>query len=348
VQILKTADGLRALGCEVDISVDADVRIDGYDIIHLFNLTRPQGAYPQAKRAQALGIPVVLSTIYVDYREGDRAARGPFQRLLFRCLPGSSAEYLKMAARAIMNRELNSGTSVVLRKGFRRAQRELIQMSSVLLPNSESEMTRIRRDFPESEASRYAVVPNAIDVHLFDPETTRAEEKYRDCVLSVGRIERRKCQLELVRALKGTGLQLVLIGKPGPNNLQYYEQIRREADENVVLIGHVDQSELPRYYAACKVHALVSWMETTGLSTLEAGAMGANVVITDKGDTRDYFGDLARYCSPDSVDSIREAILSAHRAPRSMALRQRILEYYKWEDTAQSTLAAYRDVLKTA
>jgi glycosyltransferase involved in cell wall biosynthesis len=345
VQILKTAEFLRSMGCEVEISIDPDVDVEGFDILHLFNLTRPQEAYPQAKRAQRQGIPVALSPIYVDYREADRTVRGPLQRLLFQCMPGSSAEYLKMAARAIVNREANRGTATILRKGFRSAQRELIEMSSMMLPNSESEMLRIRRDFPEAQGSKYAVIPNAIDAHLFDPKHTLMAQEYKDCVLSVGRIERRKNQLELVRALKGTGLKFVLIGKPGPNHLKYFEQILREADENVSIIGQVDHSELPRYYAACKVHALVSWMETTGLSSLEAAAMGANIVITAKGDTRDYFGDLAYYCSPGSVDSIREAVLAAHRAPRSLLLRDRILQRYTWDDTARCTLAAYQNVL---
>ena len=101
----------------------------------------------------------------------------------------------------------------------------------------------------------------------------------------------------------------------------YFEQIKREMDGTVSIIDHVDQSSLRQYYAACKVHALVSWMETTGLSSLEAAAMGANIVITDKGDTRDYFGNLAYYCAPDSIPSIREALLRAHSAPRSNLLQ---------------------------
>lgn len=345
IQIVKTAEMLRSLGCEVEISIDPSRDVDGFDILHVFNLVRPQECYLQAREAHRKGIPVVLSPIYVDYREVDRITRGPVERLLFRFLSGSSAEYLKMVARAILNREANRGTALVVRKGFRRSQRELIGLTSMLLPNSESEMRRIQRDYVEVAGSRYAVIPNAIDSRIFDPTHTDKAEEFNDCVLCVGRIEPRKCQLELVRALKGTGLKLVLVGKPGPNHMAYFEQVKREADNSVSFIGHVSHEELPRYYAACKVHALVSWMETTGLSSLEAGVMGANLVITDKGDTRDYFEDLAYYCSPDSVDSIREAVLAAHRAPRSTALRQRILQKYTWEETARCTIEAYRTCL---
>lgn len=345
IQIVKTAEMLRSLGCEVEISIDPSRNVDGFDILHVFNLVRPQECYLQAREAYRRGIPVVLSPIYVDYREVDRITRGPAERLLFRFLSASSAEYLKMVARAILNREVNRGTALVAHKGFRRAQRELIELTSILLPNSESEMRRIQRDYLEVAGSRYAVIPNAIDSRIFDPNHADSAEEFKDCVLCVGRIEPRKCQLELVRAIKGTGLKLVFVGKPGPNHRKYFEQVKREADSCVIFIGHISHDELPRYYAACKVHALVSWMETTGLSSLEAGAMGANIVITDKGDTRDYFEDLAYYCSPDSVDSIREALLAAYRAPRSTALRQRILQKYTWEETARCTIEAYHTCL---
>jgi glycosyltransferase involved in cell wall biosynthesis len=345
IMLLKTAESLRLLGCEVTISIDLNHPLDGYDIVHFFNLTRPQEAYHQARRATKGGIPVILSPVYVDYTEGDRAARGPLQRLVFRLVSPSKAGYLKMLARCLTNGELNRGTAAILTRGFRRAQRDLIRMTSVLLPNSESEMARIRRDFPETVKARSVVVPNAVDPTLFNADTSAAAPEFTDCILSVGRIERRKCQLQLVRALKGTGLRLVLVGKPGPNQTAYFEQIKSEMDGTVTIVDHVDQASLRQYYAACKVHALVSWMETTGLSSLEAAAMGANIVITDKGDTRDYFGDLAYYCSPDSVPSIREALLRAHSAPRSNLLREKVLNNYTWTHTAQATFAVYRDVL---
>ena len=95
----KTAEALRLLGCDVTISLDFGHSLDGYDIVHLFNLTRPQETYYQARRATRLGIPVILSPIYVDYTEVDRAARGPLQSLMFRSISGSKAEFLKMLAR---------------------------------------------------------------------------------------------------------------------------------------------------------------------------------------------------------------------------------------------------------
>ena len=193
-------------------------------------------------------------------------------------------------------------------------------MANVLLPNSHSEELRIERDFPEARGRRYVVVPNAIDPELFSADRIQPLEEFRNSVLCVGRIEGRKCQLELVRALSGTDLKLVLIGKPAPNHIQYFNQIKREMGRNVTILGEIQHQDLARYYASCKVHALVSWMETTGLSSLEAGAMGANIVITDKGDTRDYFGDLAHYCSPDSIIQCSALGAAKREDPRKLHL----------------------------
>ena len=223
-------------------------------------------------------------------------------------------------------------------------------MVDVFLPNSKSEMVRVWEDFPESRQKPYVVVPNAVDSELFNYDSVKISsdvEKYRDCILCVARIEGRKNQLNLVRAMKDLPWPLVLIGKPAPNHRAYFEQIKQEAGPNVHILGQVDHNLLPQFYKAAKLHCLISWMETPGLSSLEAGAMGCNVVVTEKGDARDYFNDFAYYCEPDSVSSIRDAIISAYENPVDPALRTLILGNYTWEKTAEKTMEGYRNVLES-
>ena len=121
--------------------------------------------------------------------------------------------------------------------------------------------------------------------------------------------------------------------------------MHEEAGDNVHFLGSISHENLRNLYKVSKVHALVSWMETPGLSTLEAAAMGCNVVATKKGDPYDYLGDYAFYCEPDDVNSIREAITKAYNAPVNPKLKKRILENYTWEKTAEETLRAY-NILK--
>lgn len=87
-------------------------------------------------------------------------------------------------------------------------------------------------------------------------------------------------------------------------------------------------------------------METPGLSSLEAGVMRTNIVVTKKGDTEDYFKDMAFYCEPDDLTSIKKAVKQAYETPFKENLLKRILDNYTWEDTARQTLDGYKSVFK--
>jgi len=135
---------------------------------------------------------------------------------------------------------------------------------------------------------------------------------------------------------------LLLIGAPAPNQMGYYRECCEIAALNIKFIGHVSQYELVEYYRRAKVHVLPSWFETTGLSSIEAAVMGCNIVITDKGDTVEYFGDDAFYCDPSSPDSILRAIQKAGAAAEPAKLRERILARHTWKQAAIQTLKAYQ------
>jgi glycosyltransferase involved in cell wall biosynthesis len=341
IQVLKTKEYLERLGVFVAISNDLEPDVSSYDIVHLFNLVRPQEVYLQALNAKRQNKKVALSTIYVSYEEYERYVRGGVLGLLSRFLGPGKVEYLKIAARAAINREIYKAAAI---SGEILTLQWIIGMSDVFLPNSESEMLRLRTDIPFPPGKRYTVVPNAVDKELFLPEggtVSHQTSRFAGCVLCVARIEGLKNQLNLVRAMRDLPWPLVLIGKPAPNHLRYFASVKRDAGPNVHLLGEIPHDQLPRYYRAAKVHALASWMETTGLSSLEAGAMGCNVVITDKGDTREYFGSDAFYCDPGSIESIRAALVKAYEAPVAPVLRERILRQYTWERTAEKTLEGY-------
>ena len=53
--------------------------------------------------------------------------------------------------------------------------------------------------------------------------------------------------------------------------------------------------------------------------------MGCNIVITEKGFTREYFGDDAFYCEPGDPESIYNAVENAAQSDCRIALQQKIL-----------------------
>ena len=219
-------------------------------------------------------------------------------------------------------------------------------MVDVFLPNSHSEMKRVAKDFKLKEYN-YVAVANAVDVNRFNYDNVVVDpefEQYRDCVLCVSRIEGRKNQLNIIRACKNLPYKFVFIGKAGANFKKYYENCKSEANENTYFLGQIDHDKLPQFYKLAKVHILASWMETPGLSSLEAGVMNTNIVVTKKGDTEDYFRQYAYYCEPDDLKSIEEAVIKAYNAPVSNELRDLIVENYKWEDTAKQTYDGYLSI----
>ena len=342
VQIESTAKYLRRLGVEVDIRLSGE-KIDYrcYDLIHYFNITRPADLLSHIRKS---GKPYLISTIFVDYSDYE-AARPKGMRSLTRKIFGpDNLEYVKALARWVKNGETISSFEYLV-QGHKRSVRKIALEAAALLPNSESEYRRFAARY--NVGNKYYVVHNAIDPELFSftAEQVAAPRDSKQ-VICVSRIEGKKNHLNLIRALNGTDFQLTLIGKPAPNHIGYYEECRRIAGPNIRFADFVPLEDLVTWYLKAKVHVLPSWNETCGLSSMEAAFAGCNIVITDKGDTVDYFGNHAWYCNPADPQSIYEAVRCAAEAPVATDLRTQISRYYTWDETAQQTLAAYREVLK--
>jgi glycosyltransferase involved in cell wall biosynthesis len=339
IQLQKTAEWLGKLGVAVEIRLaDADIDYAGYDLIHFFNLMRPADIL---RHARISGKPYVVSPLFVDYSESDRRTRKGLARLLLRMVAPDRIEYFKVIARRLLNGERVASPGYWW-YGQRGSIRRIVRNAAMLLPNSFSEYHRLQRRFGVDRP--YRVVPNAIDPELFGPS---APDKGREkgLVLCVARIEGIKNQLNLIRAVNGSDFRLILIGAAAVNQRSYYEECREAAGPAVTFMDAVPHEELAVYYRQAQVHALPSWFETTGLSSLEAAAMGCSIVITDKGDTKAYFADQAIYCDPGSPVSIRNALEKAISEGPSSALREKILAQFCWQHTARITHQVYRTIL---
>jgi glycosyltransferase involved in cell wall biosynthesis len=347
IQIQKTKEFLEKLGVNVDVSLEFEPDLSKYDIVHLFNLMDPQDIYLQCLNAKKQNKKIVLSTIYGLYTEYEQKARGGIAQKISNILSPYQIGYLKIILRHFHEKRFHKGVLKMMFKGYYRLMKEIINNTNVLLPNSFSEMNRVAKEFKLKDFS-FEVIPNAIDKKIFNGDDDISQNKflkYQNCIVCAARIEGRKSILNLVRAVKNTNYKLVLVGNESKNQLNYVKQVHSEAGNNVFFLGVVPHQELKELYQIAKVHALISWMETPGLSSLEAGVMGCNIVVTRKGDTEEYFDDLAFYCEPDNVNSIRQAIEKAFNSDFNQELRKKILENYTWEHSASKTLIAYKKAL---
>jgi glycosyltransferase involved in cell wall biosynthesis len=349
VQIEETASALRELGVEVEISGELEPDLTEFDLVHLFGLVRPQEVWTQARNATRQRKPVFLSTVYCDVWEFEVTARGGLLGLVARGTNRNVVEATKAVGRALFKREWSQGTAALLTRGYEQMQRDIVASAEFFLPNSWSEWQRVTRDL-ELDAAKHNVVsvPNATSPPPpVDPVLADRFAGYRDCVLCVARIEGRKNQLQLIRAIADTEHTLVLTGSTAGNQRRYIRQVLDAANNapNVHVLGPVSESEKWALYALARVHVLPSWMETTGLSSLEAAASGCAIVVSPNGDTREYFGDDAQYCDPSDALSIRTAVDEAVAAGPSPGLEARCRTQFTWRIAAEKTLEAYRQRL---
>ncbi len=338
IQVMQTASHLEKLGVVVDILKSTNpITYESYDLLHFFNITRPADILYHTRRTNK---PFALSPILVDYNEYDRNHRRGLSGFFLRLAPPGMNEYIKTVARWLKGSDMLQSKDY-LWKGQRKSMQEVLEKTAVLLPNSEGEYNTLNRIHGNQLPGN--VIPNGIDTAIFQP--AGHEKKDEHLVLCVARIEGLKNQLNLIRAMNDTTYTLLLIGLPAPNQQEYYKTCKKMAADNIFFSGHMTQQELVSYYSRAKVHVLPAWFETCGLSSLEAAAMGCNIVITDKGYTREYFGDDAFYCDPGSPESIFNAVDKAAKAPVRKSLQQKILSQYTWKKAAAITYEAYQKIL---
>lgn len=352
VQLLKTKSELEKLGVEVDICLDYEPDLSNYDLVHLSNVTRIQETYLHVLNAKKQNKPIALSTIYWPMDEFEKKGQVGIRKIINSVLSIDEEEKVKAVARYMRDKQSRDiATKNLWKIGYTRMQEFVVNNVDYYLPNSEMEMDMLCKSFGIPKHN-YTVVPNAIDsdlaLKLDGMQDDLKFEKYRDAIICVGRIEPRKNQLALVKALDGTDYTLVLVGAVSDNQRKYFNEIKKYIDRNSTFyyIPQIKQEELYQLFKMCKVSTLPSWLDTPGLVSLEAAVMGCNLAISSKGSTTEYFEDFADYCVPDDIPSIKTAIDRAYAKARDNNLRTKILEEYTWKNAAEATLCGYRKLLK--
>lgn len=344
IQITKTAEYINKFkGVTVDVKTVND-RIDytNYDLLHLFNICRPSDLLGIINKSK---LPYVISTIFVDFSEVEKNHFKKSRLILSKLFSLNQMEFIKAIGRFLKKQEKITDYKYFI-FGHKKSVRRIIKNAKLLLPNSESEYNRLYKCYGLKQ--KYYVIPNGIDISVFKYNDSNNSKyaKFENSIISVGQITPVKNHLNLIRALNNTKYNVYIIGSPTLNAIEYYNKCLEIASENIHFISKLEQDELSIIYSKAKVHVLTSWFETTGLVSLEAAYLGCNIVITNRGDQKEYFEDNVLYCDPENIQSIRLAVDKAYTAKSSTKLRDKILTNYNWEVTAQKTIEAYKKVIK--
>ena len=338
IQVVETARYLQRLGVDATIHLaNEKINYQEYDLLHFFDVIRPANILYHIERSNK---PFVITPILINYSEYDKRYRRGVSGFIFRLFSADTNEYLKTILRWILRKD-SLQSKKYLWKGQRRSIKYILKRAAMVLPNSEKEYRQLENLYHIRKP--YSVIPNGIDSTLFHSDDL--PEKDTKLVICAARIEGIKNQLNLIKGLANSEFRLVLIGSPAPNQKKYFQRCKEIAGSNVEFVGQLSHEQLVNYYKKAKVHVLPSWFETCGLSSLEAAALGCNIVITNKGFTREYFGDDAFYCDPGDPQSILDAIKQASEKPFQKKLQDSIFNNFTWEKAATKTIEAYKKIL---
>jgi glycosyltransferase involved in cell wall biosynthesis len=354
IQVENTAKELRNLGVEVTIKTNLKCDMLGYDIVHIFQLDWIPEIYFFVKRARGFGKKIVFSAIHHNIEEVkkfDDVYAFDFRRvsrLLFK--DQFARDTFKNVYRSVFDIRRFLPTIFSVFYGFKKMQRQILLWSDVVLVQTDLEAADIKKTFRVSV--NCVKVPNGVGKNYFKSLNSGINLDIENYVISVGRIEPRKNQLNIIKAIEmlrnetGDDIKLVFIGFLG--KVKHFEYVRlfNEELKNKKWITHISKvpyERMPGYYRKAKVCVSASWFETTGLTSLEALFCGTNAVAA--GDrAREYLGDYASYCSPDDIVSIKNAIKKELLTPRPV-LDDKVRAEYTWENAARRTLKVYEELL---
>lgn len=194
---------------------------------------------------------------------------------------------------------------------------------------------------------KMTVIPNGMDNVVYQGEEIfDALGKRCEYILQVGRFDENKNQLKVIKALKGTGVDVVFIGGADHSDQSYYQKCEDEARgyDNIHLLGWQlkDSPILRSAYANAKLVVLPSYYETFGLVLLEGGLAGADLALSETLPILCYssFAGCATF-NPDNVSQMRDVLIEAFRHPKDTALKGRLINEFNWDTIIEQHIKIY-------
>ncbi len=330
----RTIEGLKRYGVEVTVDTQGREDPSKYDLVHIFNFALPDITRAFAEGAKRAGVPFVVTTLCEDVTNFHNQSHAVATAL---------TEYQKRGQDAGWWASHKVDINSVPRSGSF-DNRWTAENAAALLTNGSRESAVIKRENPRT--GKIVEVKLGCEVAgEADPSLFVNAYGVKDFVLCVGRLESRKNQLMLLKALEHSEIPVVLAAGGFSYQPDYDRAVRSfKRTGKTIILDRVSPEMLASAYKAAKIHALPSWYELPGLVSLEAARYGKNVVVTEAGTARDYFGDLAFYCEPSQESSILNAVMAAYYSPVSPKLAE-IARTFTWQASADATYKTYNEIV---
>jgi len=353
VQIEHTASELRKLGVAVDMADDFVEDLSPYDLVHIFQLDWTPETYFYAKKVEAVNKPLVLSPIHHAVSEvkkfDDTYVFGlrRLSKLLFK--DQHHRDTFKNVYRSLFDSQKLGPTLKSVFIGLERMHARTLSMADMVLVQTQLEAADLKSTYGVDFI--WEKIPNGVGEHFLNPTKFENTLGFGDYIICVGRIEPRKNQINIIKAVDmfrndhNLDVKLLFVGAKSTSHAEYIYRFKHLLKSRpwVICSGYVPHENMPAYYHFAKVGISASWFETTGLTSLEALFCGTNAVAAGER-AREYLGAAVSYCKPGSILSIKEALEHEYFAKRPV-IDAAMRSEYTWQNAAQKTYDVYKKIL---
>ncbi|GAA4828618.1 glycosyltransferase [Paenibacillus vulneris] len=336
VQIYAIAKYLKSINYNVVVTNDLKYDLSDVDTVFIFNLQRPYEAYLQAKAAIQKNIPYIFFPIYWDIDKLNMDEIKSFKSIIKFVLPTKMNSYLRGYRFYKNNKKLVDFLDII---NFHKLALFILEHAKFICPNSNAEKIHLIQKFQiEHLESKIFVILNGIDVQALISQKIESinvelPEKFICCIGGIGP---RKNQLNLVRAANKTKINLLILGRTSTGAEEYAKKVKEISNKNIHFIDYVDQQTAFYILNRSIGHIQPSYIETPGLASLEAAALGCPIVVSDVPPVKEYFGDFALYCNPSSVNSITDSLLQLSQKTRNNSMSHNFQKNYEWNHILES------------
>lgn len=291
-------------------------KIDDFDILHIFKLEYQK--YPLIECAKTKGKKVIISTIM--------STKQSWKTKLYNII----SHFKFTSIYKLNNKTLN--------------------LADILICETPKEKDFLIKNH-KIDSNKIFVIPNGAEVNEYNGneiyDIIHSKKKY---VLQVGVFDENKNQLNVIKALKNTNVELVLIGGAYFSSQKYYAKCVEEANgcDNIHFLGWVDHNSnlLKSAYSHADTLILPSFSETFGLVAIEGVMYGTKLALSNTISLLSYdeFQKINTF-SPNNIEDIRNVVLSTIESKKNDRIYDRIKKNFSWDMVIDEHIKIYGRVL---
>ncbi|HOL83526.1 MAG TPA: glycosyltransferase family 4 protein [Caldisericia bacterium] len=315
-------------GVEIDL-MDFFNKDQSFDILHLFGYSNWFYDIVKNLRANTPNIKIVISPTFYYANETKMEIAAFFSR--FCILPN-----------------------------FFSYKRFFLENVDMIIVNSKTEKEQIKKLFKISD-QKFRVIYNFVNSRfpIFEKDENRdlflktyklEKENY---LLNVSFIDERKNTLNLIKAFLEiypvVKMKLVIIGSFRFRDYKKRKELEVLINDNkdkIVYIPFLERESdlLKSAYLNCRAHLLPSFLETPGLSNLEAAIFKRPILVGECKPVKEYFEEHAIYCNPYDIKSIRNGILKVIEQNSSESLYSMVINKYSEKQAIPGLIKLYKEL----